>query len=420
MRPNDRPGVSTSVAGEGQLDHENPWPGLASYDETSRFFFSGRASEANEALRRIVDEPVTVLFGKSGLGKTSLLNAGVFPRLRERDFMPVLVRLHVREVSEPLIEQVRRRLLEELQQLGIEHAETKDVETLWEYLHSAGQEFWTPQNRLVRPVFVFDQFEELFTLGRAVPAQVEAFREDLADLAENRIPAAVAQRHDDAPGSEQGLNTRTMPYKIVIALREDFLPDLEGWRPMMPSLRRNRMRLLPMRRDQALEAVCNGRTAHLVSEPIGRKIVAFLSPCGSPEEGDEEAVRGAAVEPALLSLFCHGINEQRKRAGKTNFDAELLEGGKGTIVRDFYVDCLADQPARVRRFIEDELVTESGYRNSYSVKDAINVGVITESQLDALINRHLLRHEHHLGTDRVDLTHDLLTRPFEAHLRARS
>jgi len=67
-----------------QLDPDNPWPGLESYDESSYAFFSGRGAEADELLRRILDEPVTVLFGKSGLGKSSLLKAGVFPRLRRR------------------------------------------------------------------------------------------------------------------------------------------------------------------------------------------------------------------------------------------------------------------------------------------------------------------------------------------------
>ncbi len=399
-----------SAVSEGQLDRDNPWPGLASYDETSQLFFSGRTAEADELLRRILDEPLTVLFGKSGLGKTSLLHAGLFPRLRALDLLPVLVRLHVRQTSEPFADQVRVRLIDELRDHGIEHAGTTADETLWEYLHGAGQEFWSRQNRLVRPVFVFDQFEELFTLGRAVPARVEAFREDLADLAENRIPAALVRRHESDGTSGTTLNTRAMPYKIVIALREDFLADLEGWRAVMPSLRRNRMRLLPMRSDQALEAVCNERTRHLVSEPLARTIVAFLSACGSSDPSESESAGAtSAVEPALLSLFCRGINEQRTRDRKAAFDAELLEGAKGTLVKDFYTTSLADQPERVRRFIEEDLVTESGYRNSYSLGDAVSRGLIRASEVDVLVNRHLLRREHHLGADRVELTHDLLT-----------
>ncbi|HMH49984.1 MAG TPA: hypothetical protein VK548_07105, partial [Candidatus Acidoferrum sp.] len=165
-----------------RLDRENPWPGLESYDEAAREFFSGRAAEAEELQRRIADEPMTVLFGKSGLGKTSLLKAGVFPRLREKGILPVLLRLQLRANTEPLIEQVRLALFEALRAQEIDHPPLRDGETLWEYLHRNGLEFWTRQNRLVRPVFVFDQFEELFTLGRLIPAEVAAFREDLADL----------------------------------------------------------------------------------------------------------------------------------------------------------------------------------------------------------------------------------------------
>ena len=61
-----------------------------------------------------------------------------------------------------------------------------------------------------------------------VPAEVAAFREDLADLVENRIPTGVAHRLENDPASELGLDLQAMPYKVVVALREDFLADLEG------------------------------------------------------------------------------------------------------------------------------------------------------------------------------------------------
>ena len=64
------------------LDAENPWPGLMPFTEATRAFFHGRDAEAAELLRRVRRERLTILFGQSGLGKTSLLFAGLFPRLR--------------------------------------------------------------------------------------------------------------------------------------------------------------------------------------------------------------------------------------------------------------------------------------------------------------------------------------------------
>ncbi len=81
------------------LDEQNPWPGLATYDEAASDFFFGREEEAEELLRLIRLSPLTVLYGKSGLGKSSLLQAGLFPKLREAYFLPVYIRLDYANVD---------------------------------------------------------------------------------------------------------------------------------------------------------------------------------------------------------------------------------------------------------------------------------------------------------------------------------
>jgi len=217
---------AATPAAQVQLDRDNPWPGLESYGELAQHYFSGRAQEREELLRRVLDSSVTVLFGKSGLGKTSLLKAGVFPGLRDKGCLPVHLRLHLHRDAPAVCEQIQQAFARELTAHGIDHPAWGANEGLWEYLHRADLELWTPQNHLVRPVFVFDQFEELFTLGRSLPALVARFRNDLADLAENRIPTAIAQRLE-AETSANALDLRAMPYKIVITLREDFLAELE-------------------------------------------------------------------------------------------------------------------------------------------------------------------------------------------------
>ena len=78
----------------------NPWPGLASYTEDQRHLFFGRTAETNEMVRLVQRETLTVLFGRSGLGKSSLLRAGVMPRLREQGFFPVTLRLDFSERAE--------------------------------------------------------------------------------------------------------------------------------------------------------------------------------------------------------------------------------------------------------------------------------------------------------------------------------
>ena len=75
------------------LSPEEPWPGLDAFEDGERAFFHGRTAEIAEILRLIRREPLTVLVGRSGLGKTSLLKAGLSPPLREEDLLPVYVRI---------------------------------------------------------------------------------------------------------------------------------------------------------------------------------------------------------------------------------------------------------------------------------------------------------------------------------------
>ncbi len=425
MSPDAEQAGSSPPGGAGAahaliLDRDNPWPGLASYDETAQLYFNGRSAEIEDLARRVLDEPLTVLFGRSGLGKSSLLKAGLFPILRDRGFVPVYIRLHLHATAAPLCTQVRAFLEEELRSKAIDYPEWPQDETLWQYLHRAGLEFWTTSNRLVQPVLVFDQFEEVFTLGRQLPAQMERFRTDLADLLENRVPALLRPRLEAQGAKGLGLDLQAMPYKLVLSLREDFLADLESWRASIPSLRRNRMRLLPMRAANAQQAIHNAHTAHLVDEKQAREMVAFLAarsaadvdplPAAATEPKAADASDDSEIDPALLSLLCAAVNTRRLRAGAARFDETLIAAAKRTVVADFYRECIKDQPAKTRAFIEDELVTENGFRNSYSVDDAIAHDYLSGPQLDVLVNRRLLRRTHLLGTDRIELTHDLLTK----------
>ena len=66
-------------------DSQHPWIGLASFTEDERGFFAGRGEEVDELLRLVRREILTLLYGVSGLGKTSLLQAGLFPALRAED-----------------------------------------------------------------------------------------------------------------------------------------------------------------------------------------------------------------------------------------------------------------------------------------------------------------------------------------------
>jgi len=161
------------------LTPEEPWLGLLSYRPQHQSFFFGRTQETEELLRMIRREALTVVFGPSGTGKTSLLNAGVFPRLEKESFLPIYVRLDHSPGSPPADRQIRARIDAVIRENGIDVASlleaasqppsSPEQEPVWEYLHRV--EFWNRQNYPVTPVLFFDQFEEACEI---VPAYQKA------------------------------------------------------------------------------------------------------------------------------------------------------------------------------------------------------------------------------------------------------
>jgi hypothetical protein len=389
------------------LDPENPWLGLFSYTEETRAYFHGRDEETAELARRVQRKLLSVLFGQSGLGKTSLLRAGLVPRLRAEGLCPVYVRVDYAPESPSPSEQIKEAILKASTEAGYwtQAGVAVEGESLWEFMHHRGDLLRDADGRTLMPLLIFDQFEEVFTLGQADDAgrlRARQYLEDLADLVENRPPAALEARIEEDDAAAEQFDFARADYRILIALREDYLAHLESVKSIMPSITQNRMRLARMNGTQALSAVAEPG-GKLVSQEVAESIVRFVA--GGSELGNAE------IEPSLLSLICRELNTVRLAQGRSEISADLLAGSRDTILSEFYERALADQPAGVRRVVEDELLTESGYRESLAeervVKALAAAGAPADS-LATLVNRRLLRIEDRLDMRRVELTHDVL------------
>ena len=141
----------------------------------------------------------------------------------------------------------------------------------------------------------------------------------------------------------------------------------------------------------------------LVSEEVAASIVRFVA--GGAE------LANAEVEPSLLSLICRELNNARIAQGRAEISADLLAGSRDTILSEFYERALADQPPGVRHVIEDDLLTESGYRENLAEERLVKLFAAAGAAPDTLamlVNRRLLRIEERLDMRRVELTHDVL------------
>jgi AAA+ ATPase superfamily predicted ATPase len=173
------------------VDERNPWLGLASFTEETRAYFFGRDEEVAELARRVQRKLLTVLFGQSGLGKTSILRAGLVPRLRSQGYCPIYVRIDYGKDSPQPAEQIKEAISRAARHFGewTQSGVAVAGESLWEYLHHRDDVLRDEAGKTLIPLLIFDQFEEIFTLAQSDDfgrARAAKFIEELADLVENR------------------------------------------------------------------------------------------------------------------------------------------------------------------------------------------------------------------------------------------
>jgi hypothetical protein len=412
------------------INEQNPWPWLDPFDEEAERFFNGRSDDAAALLRMVRGSPVTVLFGKSGLGKTSLLQAGLFPLLRKERLLPVYVRLRYDKEAGSLQDQLWSGFVAECKKHGFSYREASpeasqsNIDSLWLYLHHRPLGLAENGDPPWQPVFVLDQFEEIFSLRGNASTLHEKLFSELGDLLENRIPRSVANRieEDDSLLDTHDLDTQS--YRFLVSIREDYLPDLELWSDQIPRLGPNRYRLLAMGRTQALEAIVK-TGGSLVTEISGNRIIDYL--CRNDNAAALQQKRGrrlsnVQVEPALLSLVCSGLNAKRLAANADQLATENLVQLGGEIIEGFYDERLAPMPSSVRNLIERELITPDGVRIQYPVQSALAQGEVSQEQINQLVGQRILRIESIGDSQRVELVHDRLAavalkRRQEAELR---
>ena len=381
--------------------------GLQSYTEAQSNSFFGRDAEIDTLTSLIGLNMLTIVFGRSGTGKTSLLNAGVFPGLRKSFCLPFRIRLDFSDKSPDLISQIKKVLKEEIDKYGFKVESYPGSETLWEYFHK--EPLW----KTVTPVLVFDQFEEIFTLSKSNPrfaaTELPAFWEELSDLIENNIPEKLKEKFLEEK-EKVGYNYKSQKAKVVFSFREEYLPEFETITAKIPSIKFSRFRLLPMNGNQAYEVITKTWKENISTKEAKYLVSYFTNVTGS------EDYSLLTVEPSLLSQVCAYIDKGRMESGGGKVSAELLNRyPKDTILRSIYnetvqaADSSLNIPVKkgeakkqfIKEFIEEKLITTQGYRTKYQLtvhEDLLKPGIYV------LTARYLVREDDGV----VELTHDVL------------
>jgi formylglycine-generating enzyme required for sulfatase activity len=399
---------SAAIPESGGLNDENPWPGLLPFREADWKYFHGRDFETDLLYRKVERERLTVLFGLSGLGKSSILQAGLFPLLRQENVLPIYIRLDFSPEKPDLTGQVKTAIVREAERSKVEAPKPQPKETLWEYFHRSDADFWSERHRIVVASGVRSVRGSVHPGRPGWAGQAtNAFLLELADLVEARPPLQLRARWElEPPGKRPSEAARFTferhRYKVLLTLREDFLPDLEALGDKMGSVAHNRFRLERMNGVAALQAVNQAR--HIISPEVAERVVRFVAAADPHDE-----LVNLEVEPALLSVVCGELNSQRLERREARITERALDGSQNQILSDFYERSIADLSEPVCTFVEEKLLTRRGFRNLVVYDEALGSPGVTEEDIEELVRRRLVRVEERGRRRLLELSHDLLT-----------
>jgi WD40 repeat protein/tetratricopeptide (TPR) repeat protein len=338
-------------------------PGLAAIDAkaavTQEIAASGRLIDVNRLLERIgrTDHKLTVIYGQSGVGKSSLVQAGLVPALKQRaidarDVVPVLLQVYT-DWSQSLSDRLAESLAE---------VHGLSLPLFLDSMAAFVGEIQKNGDKNLLTVLIFDQFEEFFFAYKD-PAQRRPFFEFLRDC----------------------LN---VPYvKVILSLREDYLHYL---------LECNRLTHLDVIDNNILD----------------KKILYHLGNF-SPEDGRTviQSLTDACqfnLEPALLDELVRDL------AGDLNevrpIELQVVGAQMQTEQVTTLAQYLADGPKEsfVGRFLE-EVIADCGTSNVQFAK--IILYLLTDDNLTRpLKTRAELESELLISAERLDLILNILVK----------
>lgn len=400
------------------------YPGPKPFAASQSHLFYGREKESLRLLRLLQNRQLTVLYGRSGYGKSSLLNAAVLPQMQEDGYHVINVRLGAwtpESTNTPLrstvqaiadkSEHLKATILDKLVQWD---------NSLWYYAKT-----YSINSKRPKLLFVFDQFEELFTY----PIQErELYENDLAELLKTSLPQRYRnqlkqQILKDDP--QRAAVFDQLEIKVVIAIRSNRFHLLERLSTALPEILQNTLELDALEREGARSAIVGpakeegdyATQTFTYSSEVQEQILNFLT-----QEGK--------IEGILLQMLCSHFerliaNNEGKRSiteGDLLLSSESGEpviSGLEQIVDYYYRDRIDDLPDdqedTVKRFIEDNLVQKvgnGGMRLSMHQAQIKERFKIEADILDTLVENGLLRTEPFMrGGVTYELTHDRLITP---------
>ncbi len=383
----------------------NPFVGPRPFKKGETLY--GRDREILELLDLLIAERIVLLYSPSGAGKTSLIQAGLLPKLADENFqvlpaMRVSLKPH-QEQSGKLPSNENRYVLSALLSLEELWPAAKQIPlpelariSLAEYLER-WQFFENNSEQEQSVMLVFDQFEEILTVD---PVDHEGKTEFFTQL---------------------GAALRQPNWSALFAMREEFLAGLEPYLRHLPTRLKNTFRLDLL----TTEAACNvmRQSADAGGIPFAPSAAQKLADdlCSiqvQQADGALEERKGAYVEPVQLQVVCYQLWEHLPEGTPRIEETHLQAAGDvNAALAAYYADCVnaaaeqtGVQEKQIREWVATHLITKQGIRGQV-LGGSEQSQELKSAAITHLMNAHVVRAERRRGATWYELAHDRLIKP---------
>lgn len=365
---------------------KSPFRGIEPFRFVDRQIFFAREDETSKLLRYVTIYRGVLLYGDSGSGKSSMINAGLIPAALEEDFAPELLRVQPSRAAAVKVERIA--IAEEGPGRYLPTIFADDQEAARVFL--SVEDFRDRIRRLPpgrRPLLIFDQFEELFTLFEAASTG-DALSE--ARSTQGALFEALVDL----------LRDQSLPIKLLFVFREDFLAKLTRFFRLCPDLPDQYLHLTPPRIEK-LSRIIRGPFekfpgqfgAELPASLVDKLVTAF-----------RERNQSGSLSLSEVQIVCQRLWQSADR------DDLLTQKGIQGLLEDYLSEAVTRLSADVRDaalLVLTRMVTGAGTRNVVSEYDLINEISEHERVPDALVRRALEALERDARLIRREPRHDV-------------
>lgn len=418
------------------------YPGLRSFETSESMLFFGRDEEIQDLYSLIKNEKVVTLFGKSGLGKSSLINAGLCQFLAGKNYYAIRIRFGIDQSLSPLalfhsniqkdskIQGYLDEILSSHASSELDQGDSNRTPKLWELFKDLVDrdilvERSDNQQAKVIPLLIFDQFEEFFTY----PADDQkVFLTQLSELCYNDAPTRILDPLIKKEISERTendtLKSKQPTIRVLFSLRSDALYHLDIIKDFFPWTAKNRYRLGPLDTDKAKLAIQNP------SQQVSEK---FVVPAFCYNKTTLELITGFLggtnnqVESSQLQIICNHIESKledlhRRGQTKSEVDSSIIdETNIQRIIHQYYytqLRKLKNFGTLTRKILEEDLIS-SGRRASLTYDQLLAKVNPHKNLIGKMLESRLIREEYtHLGLT-FEISHDTLVPAIEKAYKRR-